>query len=158
MLRTGIGFDVHRLSHKGKMILGGVEIPGAPGIEAHSDGDVLCHAVCDALLGAAALGDIGEHFPDTDPEWKNYPGTAFLEKVREILAHSNFKVHNIDATIILEEPKISKYKKDMIRNIATVLNIAPAQVSVKATTSEKMGFTGEGRGIAALATALVRQD
>jgi len=156
-MRVGFGYDVHRLSKDRKLILGGVDIPAEKGALGHSDADVLLHAVCDALLGAAALGDIGKHFPDTDSAYKNISSLLLLKKVKELLSDKGYSINNIDSTIILEKPKILKYSEMMINNIAGVLEIKPNQVSIKATTSEGMGFVGISEGIACYAVALIME-
>ena len=136
-------------------MLGGVEIPHARGLEGHSDADVLLHALADALLGAAALGDIGKHFPDTDPRYKGISSLLLLKHVADLLAQHRFSVDNIDATVVLEEPKIAPHIDKMKHNIGGVLQIDPSRVSVKATTSEGMGFVGQRQGAAAFAVALI---
>jgi 2-C-methyl-D-erythritol 2,4-cyclodiphosphate synthase len=153
--RTGIGFDVHSLASGRKLIIGGVEIESDKGLEGHSDADVLLHAVCDAILGAAALGDIGIHFPNTDPAYKNISSIRLLEKVEELIRSKGYAVGNVDSMIALERPKIAPYVSQMIKNISSVLKCRTDQVSVKATTTEKLGFTGRGEGAAAFATALL---
>lgn len=153
--RVGIGFDVHKFAFGRKLILGGVEIPSEKGLEGHSDADVLLHAICDALLGAAALGDIGKHFPNTDDRYKNISSLLLLEKTNELIASQNFVVANIDSTIIAERPKLLPYIEEMTEKISEVLKINKSQISVKATTSEKLGFTGREEGIVAMAVALI---
>ena len=153
--RIGFGYDVHRMTEGRKLIIGGVEIPYPTGLEGHSDADVLLHAVADALLGAAALGDIGKHFPDTDPRYKGISSLLLLRHVADLIAGHRFAVGNIDATVVLEAPKIAPYVDLMRRNIADALRIAPHQVSVKATTHESLGFIGAGSGAAAHAVALI---
>ncbi len=154
-MRIGTGYDVHRLTEGRKLILGGVEIPYEKGLLGHSDADVLLHAIMDALLGAAALGDIGLHFPDTDEKWKGASSLMLLERVREILEEHCFLVVNVDSTIIAQAPKLRPYIDEMRRNIADALQIDLSQVSVKATTEEHLGFTGRGEGISAQAAALI---
>lgn len=156
-MRIGNGYDVHRLVPDRKLILGGVEISYEKGLLGHSDADVLIHAVMDALLGAAGLGDIGKHFPDTDPAYKGADSMQLLARVRDLLADRAFYIENIDATIIAQRPKLAPYIETMIRNIASVLRISPGQVNVKATTEEGLGFTGEGLGIAASAVCLLSE-
>ncbi|HIQ75472.1 MAG TPA: 2-C-methyl-D-erythritol 2,4-cyclodiphosphate synthase [Candidatus Cottocaccamicrobium excrementipullorum] len=156
-MRIGQGYDVHRLTEGRKLILGGVEIPYEKGLDGHSDADVLVHAVMDALLGAAALGDIGQHFPDTDPAYKGISSIALLEKVGELLDASHYVIENIDATIIAQRPKLAPYRKQMAENIARALKIKPSQVSVKATTEEGLGFTGSGAGISSQAITLLTE-
>ena len=155
-MRVGQGFDAHRFTAGNEIILGGVNIPHTQGIEAHSDGDVLLHAICDALLGAAGLGDIGKHFPDSDAAHKNRDSREFLRVVIAKITANNMMVENIDATIILQHPKVKSHIQTMCANIAEDLNIEIDRVNVKATTTEKMGFTGRGEGIAALAIVLLR--
>ncbi len=157
-MRIGQGYDVHRLETGRKLILGGVDIPFEKGLLGHSDADVLIHAVMDALLGAAALGDIGEHFPDSDPEYEGISSMILLERVRDLLREAGFMVVNIDATIIAERPVLKAYRPMMAKNIAQVLNIDADCVSVKATTNERLGFTGREEGIAAQAIALIREE
>ncbi len=157
-MRTGFGYDVHRLKKGRKLILGGVDIPFEMGLEGHSDADVLIHAVMDALLGAAALGDIGEHFPVEDDAYKDISSLVLLEKVRDLIKDKGYAIENIDSTIIAERPNLKAYRPVMAENIARALNISPAQVSVKATTNEGLGFTGKEEGIAAAATALLREE
>ena len=153
--RIGHGYDVHRLDETRELFLGGVKIPASKGCVAHSDGDVLIHAICDALLGAANLGDIGKHFPDNDPQYKDISSTILLAKVVEILNDKKFAVNNIDSTICLQKPKISTFIESIQANLAHVLKIDT--VSVKATTTEKLGFIGREEGIAAYAVALIRK-
>ena len=154
-MRIGMGYDVHRLVEGRDMIIGGVKIPYEKGLLGHSDADVLLHAISDALLGAAALGDIGKHFPDTDPAYKGISSVLLLEKVGELLEEKSFLIENIDATIIAQAPKMRPHIDAMRENIAKALKITVEQVNVKATTEEGMGFTGEGRGISAQAICLV---
>ncbi len=154
-MRIGTGYDVHRLSIDRKLILGGVEIPYEKGLLGHSDADVLLHAIMDALLGAAALGDIGTHFPDTEEEYKGISSIQLLEKVGDMLSEQNYVIENIDSTIIAQAPKMSPYIKQMRENIAKTLKIHVDQVNVKATTEEGLGFTGEGKGISAQSMALL---
>ena len=153
--RIGFGYDVHRLVPGRKLILGGVEIPSDLGLEGHSDADVLLHAVADALLGAAALGDIGRHFPNTDPRYRGISSLIILNHVAELLRKHRFAVVNVDATVILEQPRIAPHADTMRQNIARSLGVSPDQVSVKATTSEGMGFVGTGMGASAHAVALL---
>ena len=154
-MRIGTGYDVHRLVEGRKLILGGVEVPHLLGLDGHSDADVLLHAIKDALLGAAALGDIGRHFPDTNPEYKGVSSLLLLKRVRELIADKGYRVHNIDATIIAEKPRLAPYIAQMNQNIADVLEIGLDQVNVKATTTEGLGFTGRREGIAAQAVAAI---
>lgn len=155
MVRAGIGYDVHRLVPMRKLILGGVEIPYELGLEGHSDADVVLHAIKDALLGAAALGDIGRHFPDTDGRFKGISSLKLLVEVREILSKNGFAVNNIDATIVAQKPKLATYIAQMNANIAAAVGVAENQINVKATTTEGLGFAGQGQGIAAYATATI---
>lgn len=141
-----------------KLILGGVEIPHAKGLEGHSDADVLIHAIADALLGAAGLGDIGKHFPNTDPRYKGISSLILLRQVADLLIQHRFSIGNVDATVVLEQPRISPYVDQMKQNIAVALNIAPNQISVKATTHEGLGFIGTEQGAAAHAVAMINQQ
>ena len=154
-MRVGMGYDVHRLVEDRKLIIGGVEIPYEKGLLGHSDADVLLHAVMDALLGAAAMGDIGKHFPDTDAAYKGISSVALLEKVGEMLNKKGFLVENIDATIIAQAPKMRPYIDKMRENIAEALQMDISCVNVKATTEEGLGFTGSGEGIASDAVCLL---
>ena len=154
-MRIGMGYDVHKLVEGRKLILGGVEIPYEKGLLGHSDADVLLHAIMDALLGAAALGDIGKHFPDTDPAFKGISSIKLLEQVGELLEKNCFFIENIDATIIAQAPKMRPFIDTMRQNIAKALNIDASQISVKATTEEGLGFTGTGEGISSQAICLI---
>jgi 2-C-methyl-D-erythritol 2,4-cyclodiphosphate synthase len=154
-MRIGQGYDVHRLVEGRDLILGGVKIPYEKGLLGHSDADVLLHAIMDALLGAAALGDIGQHFPDTDPAYEGISSVELLRKVGAILRENGYTVGNIDATVIAQRPKLLNYRPAMAQNIADALGIPVSRVSVKATTEEGLGFTGDGSGIAAEAVALL---
>lgn len=154
-MRIGMGYDVHRLVEGRDLIIGGVKIPYEKGLLGHSDADVLLHAVMDALLGAAAMGDIGKHFPDTDPAYKGISSLLLLEKVGELLEEKTFLIENIDATIIAQAPKMRPYIDGMRENIARVLRIQTDQVNVKATTEEGLGFTGAGEGISAQAVCVL---
>lgn len=154
-MRIGMGYDVHRLTPDRKLIMGGVEIPYEKGLLGHSDADVLLHAVMDALLGAAALGDIGKHFPDTDPAYKGISSMTLLKHVGELLEENRFLVENIDATIIAQAPKMRPYIDQMRTNIAEALQIEIRQVNVKATTEEGLGFTGSGEGISSQAICML---
>lgn len=154
-MRIGTGYDVHRLTEDRLLILGGVTIPYEKGLLGHSDADVLVHAIMDALLGAAALGDIGKHFPDNDPEYKGISSMKLLAHVRTLLEQNGYLVGNIDSTIVAQAPKLASYLPQMVENIAEVLGIDASQVSVKATTEERLGFTGSGEGIAAQAVCLL---
>ena len=153
MIRIGFGYDAHRLVVGRALILGGVNIPYDLGLQGHSDADVLIHAACDALLGAAGLGDLGRHFPDTDPELAGVSSVAIMKKVAEMIRKGGFELQNLDTTVVAEEPKLAPYIEKMIAIIADALEVNPRQVSVKATTTEGMGFTGRGEGIAAYAVA-----
>ncbi len=154
-MRIGTGYDVHKLVEGRKLIMGGVEIPYEKGLLGHSDADVLLHAIMDALLGAAALGDIGKFFPDTDERYKGADSVQLMENVREILAEHYYLIENVDATIIAQAPKMRPYIDQMRQNIADALQIDLSQVSVKATTEEHLGFTGRGEGISVQAVALI---
>jgi 2-C-methyl-D-erythritol 2,4-cyclodiphosphate synthase len=156
--RTGIGYDSHRLSGGRALVLGGVEIEGAArGLTGHSDADVLTHAVIDALLGAAGLGDIGQHFPDTDQRWKNADSIALLEEVRRMLATAGVEPVNIDTTLLAEAPKLGSHRGAMQERLAGALTLRPSAVNVKFTTNEGMGFVGQGEGMAAIAVATVEK-
>jgi 2-C-methyl-D-erythritol 2,4-cyclodiphosphate synthase len=155
--RIGHGYDIHRLVPGRKLILGGVEIPYEFGLDGHSDADVVCHAVMDALLGAAALGDIGQHFPNADPAYKDADSIKLLKQVGAILSEKRHFIGNIDITIIAEKPKVMPHSKTMIANISGALQIPESLVSIKATTNEMMGALGRGEGIAAIAVALIHQ-
>ena len=154
-MRIGMGYDVHRLTEGRDLIIGGVKIPYEKGLLGHSDADVLLHAISDALLGAAALGDIGKHFPDTDPAYKGISSLILLEKVGELMAEKSFLIENVDATIIAQAPKMRPHIDNMRENIAKALKIDVEQVNVKATTEEGLGFTGSGEGISAQAVCLL---
>ncbi len=154
-MRIGQGYDVHKLTEGRELILGGVKIPYEKGLLGHSDADVLVHAVMDALLGAAALGDIGEHFPDTDPEYKGISSIELLKHVGRLLEKSGYVIENIDATIIAQKPKLLAYRLKMAENIADALNLPAGRVNVKATTEEGLGFTGSGEGISSQAVTLL---
>lgn len=156
-MRIGMGYDVHKLVEGRDLIIGGVNIPYEKGLLGHSDADVLTHAIMDALLGAAALGDIGKHFPDTDPEYKGADSLKLLEHVGKLLADHNYYIQNIDATIIAQRPKMAPHIMTMRENIAGRLGISVDQVNVKATTEEGLGFTGEGKGISSQAICLLTQ-
>ena len=156
-MRVGMGYDVHKLTEGRKLILGGVEIPYEKGLLGHSDADVLLHAIMDALLGAASLGDIGKHFPDTDPAYKGISSIKLLEHVGKLLDDHMYVIENIDATIIAQKPKMRPHIEQMEKNIAEALHIEKDQVNVKATTEEGLGFTGEGLGIAASSVCLLSE-
>lgn len=152
-MRVGQGYDAHRFQAGRRLVLGGVDIPYEMGMEAHSDGDVVIHALCDALLGAAAMGDIGKHFPDTDQSIKNIDSRLILRHIVSLLTQRGYRIGNVDATIIAQVPKMAPYIPAMCENLASDLQIGIDTVNVKATTTERMGFTGRGEGIAALAVA-----
>ena len=154
-MRIGMGYDVHRFGKERKLILGGVTIPYEYGLIGHSDADVVVHAIMDALLGAAALGDIGKHFPDNDEQYKDISSIILLEHVGKLLKDNNYTIGNIDATIIAQKPKLAPYREQMVKNVAKALNINENQVCIKATTEEGLGFTGEGLGISSQAIALL---
>lgn len=154
-MRIGIGYDVHQLAADRKLILGGAEIPYEKGLLGHSDADVLLHAMMDAILGAAALGSIGEHFPDTDPEYKDISSLLLLENVSALLISNGYKIINIDSVLICQEPKLAPYILDMQTNIAAALAIPASLIGIKATTTERLGFAGRGEGIAAQAVVLI---
>jgi 2-C-methyl-D-erythritol 2,4-cyclodiphosphate synthase len=152
-MRVGQGYDAHRFQAGRRLVLGGVDIPYEMGMEAHSDGDVVIHAVCDALLGAAAMGDIGKHFPDTDQSIKNIDSRLLLRHIVSLLTQRGYRIGNVDATIIAQVPKMAPYIPAMCEILAADMQIGVESVNVKATTTERMGFTGRGEGIAALAVA-----
>ncbi len=158
LFRTGNGYDVHRLTENRDLIIGGVNIPYEKGLLGHSDADVLLHAVMDALLGAAALGDIGRHFPDSDMKYKGISSLILLRETGRLIREAGFEVGNIDATIIAQKPKMAPHIEKMRQNVAETLGIGTDQVNIKATTEEGLGFTGRGEGIASLATALIWKD
>jgi 2-C-methyl-D-erythritol 2,4-cyclodiphosphate synthase len=154
-MRIGQGFDAHALKAGRKLVIGGVTIPHEKGLDGHSDADVLLHAICDALIGAAALGDIGRHFPDSDAKYKGIDSRQLLRETAALLAGHGWRVVNIDATIIAQEPRMAPHVAAMVANIAADVGVAPADVNVKAKTTEKLGFTGRGEGMAAEAVALI---
>jgi 2-C-methyl-D-erythritol 2,4-cyclodiphosphate synthase len=158
-MRIGSGFDVHAFAAGRRLVVGGVDIPYERGLDGHSDADVLLHAICDALLGAAGLGDIGRHFPDTDPRWKGADSRSLLRHVHSLLAGLGWRVGNVDATIIAQAPRMAPHVATMVANIAADLDVDlaadPGAVNVKATTTERLGFTGRGEGIAAQAVATI---
>ncbi|MBE6727886.1 MAG: 2-C-methyl-D-erythritol 2,4-cyclodiphosphate synthase [Ruminococcaceae bacterium] len=154
-MRIGHGYDVHRLVKERKLILGGVEIPYELGLLGHSDADVLLHAICDSLLGAAALGDIGKHFPDNDNNYKGIDSRILLRKTAELISAKGFKISNIDVTVIAQKPKLATFIEQMRKNISNDLGLDCGMVNVKATTEEKLGFTGSGEGIACHAVCLL---
>jgi 2-C-methyl-D-erythritol 2,4-cyclodiphosphate synthase len=154
-MRVGQGYDVHAFTAGRRLVIGGVEIPYARGLAGHSDADVLLHAICDALLGAAALGDIGRHFPDSDPQYGGVDSRELLRATGKKVAAAGYRIVNVDATIVAQEPRMAPHVARMIGNIATDLGLQPAAVSVKATTTERLGAIGRGEGIAAQAIALI---
>jgi 2-C-methyl-D-erythritol 2,4-cyclodiphosphate synthase len=155
-MRVGQGFDAHAFKPAGGLVLGGVAIPYARGLEAHSDGDVVLHALCDALLGAAGLGDIGRHFPPEDPAYENIDSRILLRRVGDLVAGEGLTIVNADITIVAQEPRLAPYMTAMRENIRADLKLEPSRVNVKATTTERLGFTGRGEGIAAFAIALLQ--
>lgn len=156
-MRIGMGYDVHRLVKERPLIIGGVHIPFEKGLLGHSDADVLTHALMDALLGAAALGDIGKHFPDTDPTYKNISSLVLLEKVKESLEREKYTIINIDATIVAQLPKMAPYINEMRKNISEILKIDIQQINIKATTEEGLGITGKGEGITSHVICLLQK-
>jgi len=156
-MRIGTGYDVHRLVAGRKLMIGGVDIPCEKGLFGHSDADVLLHAICDAMLGAAGLGDIGRHFPDTAPIYKDISSLMLLEEVRRLLAEAGFRVNNVDATIVAEKPKMALHIPTMVTNIAEAIKVDRSAINVKATTTEGLGFAGRDEGMAAYAVALIRK-
>ena len=156
-MRIGTGYDVHRLVAGRKLMIGGVDIPFEKGLLGHSDADVLLHAICDALLGAAGLGDIGRHFPDSAPKYKGISSLMLLEEVRRLLAEAGFQVSNIDATIVAEMPKMATHIPAMVANIAAAVKADRSAINVKATTTEGLGFAGRGEGMAAYAVSVIRK-
>ena len=157
MIRIGNGYDVHVLTEGRKLMLGGVEILHTKGVLGHSDGDVLVHAIMDAILGALALGDIGQHFPDTDMKYENIDSTILLKRVKELIAERGYKIINLDSIIVLQKPKVKPYIEAMRKRIAEVLEIDVEQVSVKATTEEKLGFTGDESGVKSYCVVLLEK-
>jgi 2-C-methyl-D-erythritol 2,4-cyclodiphosphate synthase len=155
--RTGVGFDVHAFAGDRNLVIGGIEIPFEKGLTGHSDADVLLHAITDALLGALALGDIGKHFPDTDEKFKNSDSTIFLESSYNLIKGKGYKIGNVDSVIALQKPKLAQYILQMQTKIASILEVEPDQISIKATTTEKLGFIGREEGIAAFATVLIHK-
>ena len=158
MQRIGFGFDAHRFSNETRLVLGGVEIPLELGLKGHSDADVLTHAICDALLGAAAEGDIGTHFPDKDPKWKGASSLSFLKEVLSLLGSKGYSVVNIDTVIVCEKPRISPHVAEIRSSLAEATGLPEGVISVKATTTDGMGFTGRGEGIASYATVLIESS
>ncbi len=157
-MRVGIGFDVHPLVEGESLVIGGVHIPYKYGLKGHSDADVLTHALMDALLGAMGKGDIGQHFPDNDPVYKGIESLLLLKKVYLLLEKGNYQVNNIDLILIAEKPKISPYYSDIIKNFSKILKINSQRVNIKATTTERLGYTGRGEGIAAQAIVLIKEE
>ena len=157
MLRIGNGYDVHKLVEGRKLILGGIEIPHAKGVLGHSDGDVLIHAIMHAMLGALPLGDIGQHFPDTDMKYENIDSTILLTRVKELIAERGYKIINLDSIIVLQKPKVKPYIEAMRKRVAEVLEIDIEQVSIKATTEEKLGFTGDESGVKSYCVVLLEK-
>ena len=158
MFKVGNGYDVHQLVSGRKLIIGGVEIPHYKGLDGHSDADVILHAVCDALLGACGVGDLGQHFPDTDPQWKGVSSILLLEKVGDICHKKGFKVSNIDSIVVAQKPKLAPYIQLMKHNIKKALGLDAEQLNIKATTTENMGFEGTEEGISAYAIALLEKN
>ena len=154
-MRIGQGFDAHRFSDSGRLVLGGVEIPFAKGMQAHSDGDVIIHALCDAILGALALGDIGQHFPDSSDEYKGIDSRILLRRVVELMQQQQYRINNVDITVVAQAPKLAPHLPAMREILAPDLHTEVNSVSLKATTTEQMGFTGRGEGIAAMAVVLL---
>jgi 2-C-methyl-D-erythritol 2,4-cyclodiphosphate synthase len=157
-MRVGFGYDVHRLVSGRKLILGGVEVAYETGLEGHSDADVLVHSLCDALLGAAALGDIGQHFPDSDPRYQNISSLVLLQETATLIRKKGYRIQNTDSTIVAQEPRLAGFIDRMRENIATTLNISSDSVSVKATTTEGLGFTGAKEGIASYSVVLIKAE
>lgn len=153
--RTGFGFDVHSFAEGRKLIIGGVEIPFDKGLEGHSDADVLLHAICDAMLGALALGDIGIHFPNTDERWKDADSAVLLKHVNELINSKGYELGNLDCVLAMEKPKISPYVEQIRNRISEMLNADVEQISIKATTTEKLGFVGRAEGVVSFATVLL---
>ena len=156
MYRIGNGYDGRRLVKGRKLILGGVDIPHSLGLDGHSDADVLCHALCDSLLGASGAGDLGKYFPDTDNKWKGVSSLVLLEKSGELVTERGYEIANIDTTIVAQQPKLGPHIESMTINISETLKIDPTQINIKATTTERLGFTGREEGIAAYAVALLQ--
>ncbi|QNM15084.1 MULTISPECIES: 2-C-methyl-D-erythritol 2,4-cyclodiphosphate synthase [Fusobacterium] len=157
MLRIGNGYDVHKLVEGRKLVLGGIEIPHTKGVLGHSDGDVLIHAIMDAMLGALALGDIGQHFPDTDMKYKNIDSSILLTKVTNLIKSKGYSIVNLDSIIVLQKPKVKPYIEDMRAKIASILQVEIDRVSVKATTEEKLGFTGDESGVKSYCVVLLEK-
>jgi len=156
-MKVGIGYDVHRLVKGRRLVLGGVEIPFEKGLFGHSDADVLCHSICDAILGALGKGDIGYHFPDSDPKYKDISSLILLKKVSEIMTEANFQVNNLDSVIIAEKPRLLPYIEEMEKNVSRVLKIGREGINIKATTNEGLGGIGQGEGIAAYTIVSLRE-
>ncbi len=157
--RTGFGFDVHAFADGRKLIIGGIEIPFEKGLDGHSDADVLLHAICDAMLGALSLGDIGIHFPNTDPKWKDADSSILLKNVNELINEKGYELGNLDCVLAVEKPKIFPFNEKIKNRISGILNSSPDQISIKATTTEKLGFIGRTEGVVAFATVLlVKKD
>jgi 2-C-methyl-D-erythritol 2,4-cyclodiphosphate synthase len=156
--RVGSGFDVHAFGVGDGVMLGGVKVPWDRGVLAHSDGDVLLHALTDALLGAGGLGDIGQHFPDTDPQWRGAASTQFVAHAVQLLAQAGWRVVNADLTLLAEAPRIARHRAAICASVAAAMDVSPAQVNLKATTTEKLGFIGRSEGLAAQAVVLVARD
>lgn len=154
-LRTGIGFDVHAFAEGRKLILGGIEIPNDKGLTGHSDADAVLHAITDAMLGSLSLGDIGTHFPDDDPRYKNADSIVFLKKAHELIRNRGYFISNVDVVVMLQQPKIAPYVQKMKEKISKILDIGPDRISIKATTTEKLGFVGRKEGISVMAVATV---
>jgi len=157
--RTGIGFDVHAFADNRKLIIGGIEIPFEKGLEGHSEADVLLHAICDAMLGALALGDIGIHFPNTDSKWKDADSSMLLKHVKNLVDEKGYELGNLDCVLAMEKPKISPYLNQITKKLSSILQVDADQISIKATTTEKLGFIGRTEGVASFATVLlVKKD
>ena len=157
-MKIGIGYDVHKLVPGRALILGGVNVPFDKGLDGHSDADVLCHAISDAILGAAKMGDIGQHFPDTDPKYKDANSLELLEEINKIVNDKGFSVNNVDSIVIAQAPKLAPHRQEMRENIAKALNVSVDCIGVKATTTEGLGFEGRGEGISAQAIALLTEE
>jgi len=155
--RIGFGYDVHKFEKGRKLVLGGVNIDYEYGLLGYSDADCLTHAICDALLGALGFGDIGDLFPDTDPQYKDIKSLFFLNRIRDLIDEAGFEIENIDATVVMQKPKIQRYKRAMVSNIANALKITQKIVNIKATTTEFLGFEGRGEGISAYAIAMLKE-
>lgn len=158
MFRTGIGYDVHQLKEGLPLWLGGIQVPHSKGLVGHSDADVLIHAICDALLGAAALGDIGQHFPDTDPAYKGIDSKLLLDKVCTLLHEKRYTIGNVDAILIMQKPKVAAFIPQMRQTLANVMHLPLDNISIKATTTEHLGFEGREEGISALANVLILSE